>query len=205
VRLFSREEIRSALEERCRELKQQGINPENLTFAGNGEPTVHPDFSGIVDDTLAIRDSYFPKAQVTILSNASLIHKHAVMESMKKVENNVLKLDCGTEEMFRLLNRPLGSITLKKITAGLKSFSGNVIIQSLFVRGEYQGVSVDNTVPAEINAWLQRINDIHPSLVMVYTIDRQTPVNTLHKVTLPELQAIAEKVEALGIPTKVYK
>ena len=205
LHLFSRDDIRTALDERCAELQRQGLQPENLTFAGNGEPTVHPDFPGIVDDTLAIRDRYFPAASVTILSNASMIHKPAIKMAMEKVENNVLKLDCGTEEMFRFMNRPAGAVTLDKITAGLKSFSGNVIIQSLFVRGEYRGVVVDNTVPREIAAWLKRIGDIRPALVMIYTIDRLPPVDTLVKVPLYNLQAIAAKVEALGIPVKVYK
>jgi wyosine [tRNA(Phe)-imidazoG37] synthetase (radical SAM superfamily) len=204
LKLFSRDAIRTALDERCSELRRQGLHPENLTFAGNGEPTIHPDFPGIVDDTITIRERYFPTARVTILSNASLIHKPAIRQAMEKVDNNVLKLDCGTEAMFRFMNRPLGTITLDKITAQLKSFSGNVIIQSLFVRGEYNGTVVDNTVEPEIMAWLQRIGDIRPAMVMVYTIDRQPPVNTLLKVPLPELESIAAKVEALGIPTKVY-
>jgi wyosine [tRNA(Phe)-imidazoG37] synthetase (radical SAM superfamily) len=204
VRLFSRLEVKTALEKKCAELANSNIYPDNLTFAGNGEPTIHPEFPGIIDDTLAIRNTYFPHAEVTVLSNSSLIYKPAIRAALKKVDKNVLKLDCGTEKMFELLNRPLGKISLSKIIGYLKSFDGSVIIQTLFIRGEYEGVQIDNTTDEEIHAWLNHIRDIHPILVLIYPIARQTPVTTLKKIGSDELLQIAKKVEALGIPVQVY-
>jgi wyosine [tRNA(Phe)-imidazoG37] synthetase (radical SAM superfamily) len=205
VRLFSRVEVKAALEKKCAELVNSNIYPDNLTFAGNGEPTIHPEFPGIIDDTLAIRNTYFPQAEVTVLSNSSLLHKPAIRAALKKVDKNVLKLDCGTDKMFQLLNRPLGKISLSKIIGYLKSFDGPVIIQTLFIRGEYEGIPIDNTTPEEIHAWLNHIRDIHPILVLIYPIARQTPVATLKKIGSDELQQIAKKVETLGIPVQVYQ
>jgi wyosine [tRNA(Phe)-imidazoG37] synthetase (radical SAM superfamily) len=204
IGLFSREEVRKALEKRCSELKVRNTNPDNLTFAGNGEPTIHPEFPGIIDDTINIRDAFFPKAQVTVLSNASMLGKTAIRTALKKVDNNVLKLDCGTENIFRLINRPRGSVTLKKIIDELISFNGSIIIQTLFIRGEYNGIQIDNTTGEEVEQWLKHIGEIRPRLVMIYPIARQTPVATLQKIPYAELEEIAKKVESIGIPAQVY-
>jgi wyosine [tRNA(Phe)-imidazoG37] synthetase (radical SAM superfamily) len=203
--LFSREAVRNALKKRCSELKAKNIYPDNLTFAGNGEPTIHPEFPGIIDDTINIRDTFFPKTQVTVLSNSSMLSKTAIRAALKKVDNNVLKLDCGTENMFRLINRPSGSITLKKIIDELISFNGSIIIQTLFIRGEYNGIQIDNTTGEEVEEWLNHIGEIRPRLVMIYPIARQTPIATLQKIPYTELEEIAKKVESIGIPAQVYE
>jgi wyosine [tRNA(Phe)-imidazoG37] synthetase (radical SAM superfamily) len=203
-KLFTRDEILTALEKKCRELSAASVIPDNLTFAGNGEPTLHPEFPGIMEGALKIRNSYFPGTQITVLSNATQLHKPAIKNALLKADNNVLKLDCGTERMFRLINRPLGSITLDKIVRQLIRFKGNLIIQSLFIRGEYMGESIDNTTSEEISAWLEHLQDIQPRTVMIYSIDRKPPVGTILKVPKDELYRIAGIVEDAGIRTEVY-
>ncbi len=203
-KLFSPGEVISALEEKCRKLAGSAVTPDNLTFAGNGEPTLHPKFPEIVDGTIRIRDQYFPGAGITVLSNATQLHKSRIRDALLRVDHNVLKLDCGTEEMFRRINRPLGNITLAKIVDHLRNLQGHMTIQTLFVRGWYLGEEIDNTTEAEINAWLEHLRLIRPGAVMIYSIDRNPPVSTIQKVPADELYRIASLVEMSGLKTEVY-
>jgi len=204
IKLPSREEIRSELDNRLQKMKVEGTAPDNITFAGNGEPTVHPHFSGIIDDTIELRNNYFPKAEITVLSNSSLLHKKTVFDALNKVDNNVLKLDSVIEETFENLNLPAPGIKLDSIIQNIKKFKGNQIIQTLFVRGKNNGQFVDNTTDLEIDAWLKVLNDIKPKYVMLYPIDRDTAAKGLEKISTEELESIAEKVEKIGIKTKIY-
>lgn len=203
VTFHSRADIRAALDDRCRALAAQGVIPDSLTFAGNGEPTLHPDFAGIIDDTLAIRDQYFPDALVTVLSNSTTLHRPEVFDSLRKV-NNIMKLDAGTEACFRLINKPLGDVSLAKTVEYLAAFDGKVTIQTLFMKARVQGEWIDNTSPEEVDAWLHQLERIRPALVMIYPIDRPAPDNDITKVSTEVLQGIAARVEAIGIPVKVY-
>lgn len=202
--LFQREEIKKALIRKHEELAERKQIPENLTFAGNGEPTLHPEFEGIIEDTVAVRDKLYPEAKITVLSNASRIHKPSVNRALRKADNNVLKLDCGTEKMFRLINRPSASVSFKRILDNLKTFKGNMIIQSLFVRGEYKGEHFDNTTEEEVAAWIGHLKEINPTHVMIYSIARRPPVDTVYRIPQHELKLIAEKAERQGIKTLIY-
>ena len=204
AKLYSRIEIKDAMLKRFPEIIQQGIIPDSITFAGNGEPTIHPDFAGIIDDVLVMRNEYFPKAKIAILSNASLIHKPHVKESLLRIDDCILKLDAGSEAMFNLINRPSGKSKLADIVDELISFNGKLIIQTLFLRGEYNGERIDNTSDYEVDLWLTHLKRINPQLVMIYCIDRATPARNLEKVTVEEMETIAEKVRALGIKAEVY-
>jgi wyosine [tRNA(Phe)-imidazoG37] synthetase (radical SAM superfamily) len=204
AKLYSRIEIKEAMLKRFPEIIQQGIVPDSITFAGNGEPTIHPDFAGIIDDVLVMRNEYFPKAKIAILSNASLIHKPHVKESLLRIDDCILKLDAGSEAMFSLINRPSGKSKLADIVDELISFNGKLIIQTLFLRGEYNGDRIDNTSDYEVDLWLAHLKRINPQLVMIYCIDRATPARNLEKVTVEEMETIAEKVRALGIKAEVY-
>lgn len=204
IKLPGREEIRSELEKRLLEMKSEGTAPDNITFAGNGEPTVHPDFSGIIDDTIELRNNYFPDAEITVLSNSSLLHKKMVFDALNKVDNNVLKLDSVIEDTFSNLNLPAPGIKLDAIIRDIKKFDGNQIIQTLFVRGSNNGIRVDNTTDAEVDAWLKVVQEIKPKYVMLYPIERDTAAEGLEKISLQELESIAKKVENLGIKTKIY-
>lgn len=202
--LPSRKEISDRLDEVLDTMKQKNKPPDNITFAGNGEPTIHPEFAEIIDDTIQLRNIYFPDAEITVLSNATMLHKKKVVEALNKVENNVLKLDTVVEETYRLLNQPYSKSSLKTIINNIKRFNGNQIIQTLFIRGRYGDKIIDNTTDAEINAWLKVLKEIKPKYVMIYPIERDTPVSGLEKIPNTELDKIAQLVEGIGIKTKTY-
>lgn len=202
--LHPRKEIREALESKLIDLLENDIQPDNITFAGNGEPTIHPEFADIIDDTLMLRDMFFPETKVTVLSNSSMLQNDYIFDALQRIDNNVLKLDVGSPDMFKLINQPRSHIKLEKIIEQLKRFEDNVIIQSLFVRGTYNGNFIDNTTEEEVGKWLEHIKEIKPKFVMIYPISRATPAGTLEKISIQELKNIATKVEEAGVKTKVY-
>ena len=180
-----------------------GTPPDVITFAGNGEPTMHPDFEGVIDDTLALRDELCPTAKVSVLSNATQIHREDVRRALMRVDNNILKLDSAFDATVQLINKPQGAYTVARTVELLKEFEGKLIIQATFLRGEYAGQTIDNTADNEVEAWLKLVEEIAPRQVMVYSLDRDTPCQTLEKVSKEELMAIAERVRALGIECSV--
>jgi wyosine [tRNA(Phe)-imidazoG37] synthetase (radical SAM superfamily) len=192
------------LEQRLKEMVEEDYLPDALTFAGNGEPTLHPEFPGIVDDTITLRDKYTPAAKVTVLSNASMIHDPKIFQSLLKLDNNILKLDAGSERMFRLMNKPVLSVNFYDLIRNLKKFEGKVIIQSMFLRGYFKDQLVDNTTEVEVDEWLKQVIEINPKLVMIYPIARATPVHSLEKIPLYELEEIAKKVRDAGLKVQVY-
>jgi wyosine [tRNA(Phe)-imidazoG37] synthetase (radical SAM superfamily) len=199
-----RELVLQYLEFRLKELIEEDHIPDALTFAGNGEPTMHPDFAGIVDDTLELRDQLMPGANVAILSNASMIHRPDVFNALLKLDQNIQKLDAGFERFFRLMNNPVLPVNFGDLIKNLQKFNRKVIIQSMFLRGSYQGTAIDNTNETEVNEWLRHIAFIRPSMVMIYPISRATPVQNLEKIAIFELEVIAAKVRKLGVEAKVY-
>ncbi len=203
-KLPSRKLVSQYLEYRLKELIEEDHIPDTLTFAGNGEPTMHPDFAGIVDDTIVLRDKYMPDVKVAILSNASMIHEPSVFNALKKFDNNIQKLDAGFERLFRLINNPVLPVEFNNLILDLKKFNGKVIIQSMFLRGSFNGEVIDNTTETELSEWLQHLAVIRPSMVMIYPISRATPVHNLEKIGIFELEKIAERVRKLGIEAKVY-
>lgn len=202
--LPKRSAVQRKLEKRLKALQVTGPRPEAITFAGNGEPTLHPLFHEIMDDTLNLRDKYFPDANVAVLSNSSTLQRPEVFAALKKADKNILKLDAGSEEMFRLVNNPRSRITLRQIVDKMKEFEGNLIIQTLFLRGTINGIPVDNTSEEELSRWMELVKEINPAMVMIYPIDRQTPLETIEKISFEELKAISARTEAAGIKTQVF-
>jgi wyosine [tRNA(Phe)-imidazoG37] synthetase (radical SAM superfamily) len=202
-RFNSREDVRTMLREVLTRMVSDGTPPDVITFAGNGEPTMHPDFEGVIDDTLALRDELCPSAKVSVLSNATQIHREDVRRALMRVDNNILKLDSAFDTTVQLVNKPQGSYSVARTVELLKMFEGNLIIQTMFLRGEYAGQKIDNTTDEEVMAWLKLVAEIAPRQVMVYSLDRDTPCQTLEKVEKQELNAIAERVRALGIECSV--
>ncbi len=195
--------VRNALEEILTRYQEQNIRIDTITFAGNGEPTLHPDFPKIIDDTIAARNRYYPDAKIAVLSNATLIAKPVIREALLKVEYNILKLDSVNEDTVKLINCPFGNFSLPKLLENLKNFRGNLTIQTLFVRGEYKGKTFDNSTDEEVNNWLSFLQTIQPELVMIYTFRRDTPIDTIYKISPERLREIARKVEAKGIQVSV--
>lgn len=202
--LPTRTEVKEALEKKLIEMTEKGPKPDVLTFAGNGEPTAHPEFGKIIDDTIALRDQYFPNAKVSVLSNATFIHKQVVFEALRKVDNNILKLDTIDVSYINLVDRPVQrEYNVKRIINDMMRFNGHLIIQTMFMEGSTNGTSVDNTSDNYVLPWLNAVRAVNPQQVMVYTIDRETPDHDLKKASPVKLNAIADKVRALGIPCSV--
>ena len=201
----SRDEVQRAVEQKMIELTEKGEGIDVITFAGNGEPTTHRDFPAIIDDIVALRDRYFPEAKISVLSNATMIWKDEVRAALAKVDNNIQKLDSAKDETVKIINQPQGRYSVAKVIDDMRRFEGEVIVQTLFLRGEVNGVRVDNTTEEEVAAWIEALKVIRPKEVMLYSLDRKTPYDTLYKVEGDELQVIADKVEALGIKTQVTK
>jgi len=202
--LPGRRDVYKALEQKLSEMKTANESPDVITYAGNGEPTLHPEFSGIINDSITLRNKYFPKAKIAVLSNATNITKPGIRSALLKVDQNILKLDSAFDLTVKIHNQPNGSLNVEDLIKNLAGFDGNVIIQTLFLRGEFKGTDIDNTTPEEIAAWLKALERIKPSEVMIYTISRDTPVGAkLKKVPLKELKEIAAKVEKLGFKTQV--
>lgn len=197
--LPTREEVRIALETKLQEMQAHGPAPDVFTFAGNGEPTAHPDFAEIIDDTLALRDRYFPQAKVSVLSNATFVHRPTVFAALNKVDNNILKLDTVDEAYICRVDRPNGRYAVSETTDHLKAFQGNCIIQTLFMKGTYEGKDVDNTTDAYVLPWIEAVKEIAPRQVMIYTIDRETPGHHLQKATHQELDRILSMLTKAGI------
>ncbi len=202
--LPSRQEVYDALDAKLAAMKANNQPPDVITYAGNGEPTLHPEFPGIIDDSIKLRNKYFPEAKIAVLSNSTAITKPEVRKALLKVDSNILKLDSAFDLTVKIHNQPRVNVNVEELIENLSGLKGSLIIQTLFLRGTFRGRTIDNTTPEEIAAWLEAIGRIRPSEVMIYTISRDTPEGgDLHKVPLSELNRIASLVNELGIKTQV--
>lgn len=196
--------IINAVEERFKKLAQDKIHIDTITFAGNGEPTMHPEFPEIIEAVIKLRDLYLPKIKIAVLSNSTLLGKPSVFESLKKVDLKVMKLDAGTTETLIKIDKPLSSKTIEWYIQKLKKFNGELIIQTIFLKGYCDGEYVDNTTSDELASWIKAVKEINPKSVMIYTIDRETPAEKLEKITTEKLNSIRDMVLANGIIANVY-
>lgn len=202
-RFNAREDVSRALADKLFEMVNASNPPDVITFAGNGEPTMHPHFEQIVDDVIRIRDDYAPNAKISVLTNGTMIARDSVRRALLKVDNNIVKLDSAFDDTVRLIDNPQGNYSVADTVRAMKTFNGQLIIQTMFLRGSYNGITVDNTTETEVDAWLDLVKEIKPLKVMIYTIDRDTPAPDLKKVYLDDLERIAERVRALGIECPV--
>lgn len=204
TKLPTRENTRDALKDKLISLKKEGTKIDVITFAGNGEPTMHPEFAGIIDDTIALRNEYYPEADISVLTNGVTVGKEDVFEALKKVESPVLKLDSAFDETVRIINRPNSpAYTVANQVKLYHRFEGNFILQTMFIKGTFKGQTIDNTTEEEVSAWLKLLEELKPRDVMIYTIDRETPTKGLEKVSVEVMRKIADRVEKLGIRTSV--
>lgn len=202
-RFNDKDAVLMMLEQKLVEMVLGGTPPDVITFAGNGEPTMHPHFEEIVESVVALRDKFCPRTKVSVLTNATMLHRESVRRALRRVDNPILKLDSAFDSTVQLIDKPLGHYSVADVVEKMKLFEGECIVQTMFLRGEFEGQVVDNTTEEEIAAWLKLIGEIAPRSVMVYTIDRDTPAPNLQKVPVEELRAIAERVRALGIECSV--
>ncbi|MDE5791382.1 MAG: radical SAM protein [Muribaculaceae bacterium] len=203
--LPSREKVREDLERKLTAMHQAGETLDVITFSGNGEPTLHPEFAGVIDDTIALRDRFYPDAKVSVLTNSTRIFDSSVAEALKRVDNNILKLDSAIDPTMRLIDVPASKdFTVERVVEALKQFSGTGVIQTMLLRGEHNGKRIDNTTPEEISALIEAYKAISPREVMLYSLDRSTPEEKLQKVDKEELDRIASLVREAGINVISY-
>lgn len=202
--LPTRESVKRQLAKRLKAMHEAGESLDVITFSGNGEPTLHPQFGPIVDDVIMLRNRYFPQAKVSVLSNATMADKPAVAAALRKVDNNILKLDSAIPATFNVLDRPTSPNCIPEaVIQSLEAFAGQCTIQTMLVRGSYEGKYVDNTTDEEIDALIQAFHRIRPREVMIYSIDRPTPATDMHKVPESELQAIGQRMRDAGFTVQV--
>lgn len=200
-----RVEVAHLLEERLKQLVAEGTQLDVITFSGNGEPTVNPEFATIIDDTIALRDRYFPQAKVSVLTNSTMLHREEVVDALRRIDNCILKLDSAIADTVRLLDRPTSpAFDLDKVIDRLAEFGPVAIIQTMLTRGSHDCQAVDNTTDAEIEALIEAYRHIGPREIMLYSLDRPTPELSLQRVPREELEAAAQRITAAtGIPVQV--
>ncbi|MDE7403373.1 MAG: radical SAM protein [Muribaculaceae bacterium] len=203
--LPGRSETAAQLEAKLADMKSKGETLDVITFSGNGEPTLHPDFEGVVDDTIRLRDKYFPDAKISVLTNSTRIGDESVVRALRRVDNNILKLDSAIEETMKIIDRPNDpGFTAAGVIQQLKKFEGTGIIQTMFLRGTHDGVNIDNTTDAEVEALIEAYKEIKPKEVMIYSLDRPTPERNLRKVEREELERIATRIREAGIEVQPF-
>ena len=203
--LPSRESVKRHLAARLKEMSEKGELLDVITFSGNGEPTIHPQFKEIIHDTIMLRDRHYPQAKVSVLSNSTFLGNPKVVEALRKVDNNILKLDSAFDRTMRLLNRPANpNVVVEGIIQDIMQFSGSCIVQTMFLRGEHNGKPIDNTTDEEIDALIDAYRRIAPKEVMIYSIDRKTPEEHLEKISSEEMERIGKRIADAGINVKVY-
>ena len=189
--------VEEALEYRMKSLAEEGVGIDSVTFSGNGEPTLNPDFATIVDITIRLRDRYFPSARISVLSNATLVGRKDVADALKRVDNPILKLDAGDDLLIRKMNRPCGNFSLSALVEGLKSFDGNFILQTMFLR------SPDFDTTEALAGWMDIVREVRPRQIMVYTIDRETPDGRLGKYTVEEMTGFVRPLLEEGFDIQI--
>lgn len=198
-KLPTRAEVKAALEKKLSAISSQQSAPDVITFSGNGEPTLHPDFLGIIRDTCALRDRYCPKAKVSVLSNSTQLGRADVVEALRLCDNRILKLDAATDEMMRRIDLPVNeNLTVETIMGWLQQFDGDFTLQTCFLRGEHAGTIIDNTTPEQLDAWYRAVDILHPKQIMIYVIDRKTPEERLQKISREEMERIASPLREKG-------
>ncbi len=192
-------DIEAALEEKMSKLAAEGTVVDSITFSGNGEPTIHPDFPKVIDATLRCRDKYFPNAKVSVLSNATMIGKPAVAEALMKIDNPILKIDASSDELIMKINKPGGHYRLEEVVEAMMKFDGDFILQTMFLRSP----EFDTAAPEALARWMDIVRKVRPREIMVYTIDRETPDKSLGKYTVEEMTAFVQPLIDEGFKVQV--
>lgn len=199
-RIFPRlSDVEAAMEQKMSKAAAEGVPVDSITFSGNGEPTMNPDFPEIIDVTLRLRDKYFPNAKVSVLSNATLIGRKAVAQALMKVDNPILKIDASEDSLVKLINKPVGTYSLADVIENLRQFEGNFILQTMFLKSP----DFDTAAPEPLEAWRNIVRELRPRQVMVYTIDRETPDKSLGKYTIEEMTAFVQPLIDEGFDIQV--
>ena len=183
VVLPSAAKVRAALEDKLTQLMLDAVPIDSITFSGDGEPTLNPEFPRIIDDTLFLRDAYYPGAKVSVLSNATRIHVPEVFEALRKVNNPILKIDAPTDGLVARINQPAPGYSLRRVIEALERFEGDFILQTMFLKSK----DFDSSSPEVLQGWMDIVRRLRPRKVMVYTIDRPTPEEGLEAFSVERM------------------
>jgi wyosine [tRNA(Phe)-imidazoG37] synthetase (radical SAM superfamily) len=197
------EQVHNMLEHVLIQRVEAGLSLDAITFAGNGEPTLHPEFNEVVDRVKSLKEKYFPKAKLAVLSNASLLHFPGVFSALQKVDEAILKLDSAIEHTIKQINCPKGDFSLDKLVGNLKKFEGKFSLQTMFLKAKIKNEWIDNTSDVEVNAWLELLQIIKPELVMIYSVSRATPIKEINKIEIEELERIGKLAQSKGFNVQV--
>ena len=192
-------DVRTAMEKKLAECREAGTGIDSITFSGNGEPTLNPDFPEIIDDVIALRNRYFPKAKVSVLSNATMAGKEEIFLALRKVDNPILKIDAPADAGVAVINRPSGPYSLDSVISSLKRFDGDFILQTMFLKGP----GFDSSAEDSVKAWTDIVRELHPREVMVYTIDRETPQKGLEKISVERMAALVHPLVEEGFHVQI--
>lgn len=192
-------DIESALETKMSALAAEGGKVDSITFSGNGEPTMHPDFPEVIDITLRLRDRFFPDAKVSVLSNATLIGRKAVADALMRVDNPILKLDASTDGLVRKINKPVGTYRVDEVVGNMKLFQGRFVLQTMFLKSP----DFNTAEPEALARWMDIVREVRPREIMVYTIDRETPDKSLEKYTVDEMRELVRPLIEEGYDIQI--
>lgn len=198
-RLPTAAELRSTLEAKLVECRDAGTPIDSITFSGDGEPTLNPDFAEIIDITVSLRDKYFPQAKVSVLSNATRIFRDEVFEALRKVDNPILKIDAPTDVLAARINQPQGEYHVEDVVADLMRFEGNFVLQTMFLRSP----SFDSSSPEVLDGWMNIVRKLKPREVMVYTLDREAPAERLEKFSVEEMRTLVKPLIDEGFTVQI--
>ena len=195
--------VRNALEDKLMQLIVDGTPVDSITFSGDGEPTLNPEFPRIIEDTLLLRDAYYPSAKVSVLSNATRVHIDEIFEALRKVDNPIMKIDAPSDALAALINRPAPGYSVFRTVEALKRFEGDFILQTMFLRARGtspDGVpfSFDSSSPEVLLPWMDIVRELRPRQIQVYTIDRPTPFQGLEKISTDKMKALVEPLLTEG-------
>lgn len=193
------DDVRTKLEEKLKECQANSIAIDSITFSGDGEGTLNPHFPQIIDDTLALRNRSFPKAKVSVLSNATRVHVPEVFTALCKVDNPIMKIDAPTNELIDRINKPAPGYDIKRVVEALKKFEGNFVLQTMMLRSD----DFDSSSPEVLNGWMDIVRELRPREVMVYTIDRPTPATNLRKFTEDEMRQLVKPLIDEGFKIQI--
>ena len=198
-RLPSAKEVAAALAAKLRDCRGAGVGIDSITFSGDGEPTLNPEFPEIVDATIRLRDELYPEAKISVLSNATRLSDNAIFDALRKVDNPILKLDAPNDEAVAVINQPQGGYSVAEVVEGMRRFGGDFILQTMFLKGE----GFDSSEPAQLKAWMDIVRELRPREIMVYTIDRETPAKGLVKFTAGQMRELVQPLLDEGFSIQI--
>lgn len=199
TKLPSAAEVRSALEAKLDDILLEGTRIDSITFSGDGEPTLNPDFARIIDDTIALRDIYCPQAKVSVLTNATKLLSDTVFGALRKVDAPILKLDAPTDERARMINGALPSFRVDDVVKGMKRFEGDFILQTMFLKSD----DFDSLEPQMLAKWMDIVRELRPRLIMAYTIARPTPQSGLSAYSATQIREALKPLEDEGFKIQI--